>query len=68
MKGSGNLQIGGGGKTYVGNVGNPNTGSWGPVRVDFNVPSGALTPTANPNWYQILETNRPPVTGIVRWW
>ena len=67
MKQNGTLQVGGGGRTYVGEVGNPNTGNWGPVRVDFNVPRGALTPTGNPNWYQILETNRPPVTGIVRW-
>ena len=65
MKGSGTLQVGGDGKTYVTAVGAPKPGGTGPVRVDFNIPRGALQTAGNAQWYQIIFPARPPVTGIV---
>jgi len=65
MKDSGTLQVGANGRTYVTAVGAPKPGGTGPVRVDFNVPQGALQPGGNPQWYQIIFPTRPPVTGIV---
>jgi RHS repeat-associated protein len=66
MKSSGNLQVGADGRTYVTELGAPRPGGTGPVRVDFNVPRGALQPAGNASWYQIFDASRPPVTGIVR--
>ena len=65
MKRSGTLQVGAEGKTYVTALGASKPGGTGPVRVDFNVPRGALNPAGRSDWYQIIFPARPPVTGIV---
>jgi len=65
MRASGTLQIGAEGRTYVTAVGAPKPGGTGPVRVDFNVPRGALQSAGNSQWYQIIFPARPPITGIM---
>ncbi len=67
FKSSGTLQVGAEGRTYLTAIGAPRPGGTGPVRVDFNVPTRALQPASNKDWYIIFSENaRPPVTGIVR--
>lgn len=66
MRGTGTLQEGGGGFTYVTIHGAAKPGGTGPVRADFNVPTGALDKAGRDDWKVIREPHRVPVNGLTR--
>ena len=66
FKGTGTLQTGAGGRTFVTLPGAPKPGGTGPVRVDFNVPTNSLAPAGNERWRAIMSPSKTPVTGITR--
>src|SRR5690606_14689013 len=65
MQRSGNLQFGAGGRSYVTSAGAVRPPGTGPIRVDFNVPAGALQQAGRTDWFFILQGN-VPINGLVR--
>jgi hypothetical protein len=45
-------------RTFVTKLGAPQPGGTGPVRVDFNVPTPALQPGGQPDWYAVFNDGR----------